>query len=354
MRLAFYTPTTNIGGYEKVVLNFVNYIADNTEHEVWLVCGNDSGVLIQQLSDKVRLLCLHARARNLLPATIKCFKELQPDVWYSGFRFYNAVAVLAKKFSGCKNTTVCISQHGFEDEKKWIEQIYTCILKKADCFVAVTESVRQFECERLKLSCPSFAIGNPVIDSGMEISPVENEWFDRHPSTIAVCARLSEDKNISLAINILHRLHQTDENVGMVVMGSGPCEQMLKEQVETLGLSEHVLFPGYVNRPIDYMARCSAYLHTCDREGFGNTVVEAMYAGLPIATTDCQGPVNLIEQDRYGICFGNGRTNDAADRGAAAIQTILQSPEKYSQQRLRAENFRVENITKKLLKIMKA
>jgi glycosyltransferase involved in cell wall biosynthesis len=100
---------------------------------------------------------------------------------------------------------------------------------------------------------------------------------------------------------------------------------------------------------MEYMKACTVYLHTCDREGFGNTVVEAMFSGLPVVTTDCGGPVDIIEKDKYGICFGSGREASAAQTGAQAVARILTGECVFEGLREKALTYTVEASSQKLM-----
>ncbi len=352
MKVAFFTPTLQIGGYEKVVVAFANHLADTYNQKITIVCGNDEGGLKSLISPKVSLVCLRCKTRNLLVKLSQYLKIEEPDVLYTGFRIYNSIAIMARALARNGKTKVLISQHGYEYQGGVRKKIHSLIQRKADGFIAVTENIRWFEQEALNLRCLQCVIGNPVIKEGLVISPSKDPWLDNHP-IICVCSRLSQDKNVGLAIDILDLLHQSGEVYKLLILGDGPERRSLTEKVQAKNLSHFVRFQGYVQRPMDYMARCSVYLHTSDKEGFGNTVVEAMYTGLPVVTTDCGGPVELIENEKYGICFGSGHAKTAATRGKNTILYVVENRALFSGMKEKAEEFTVETATKKLICFIK-
>lgn len=191
-----------------------------------------------------------------------------------------------------------------------------------------------------------------VVSSDKIITPVIDRWFDDETPIICVCGRLSEDKNVDLAVQILKNLHERSYNIKMIILGDGPELKHLKMIANKYFLSDYIRFQGFVSNPIDYMSRCSVYLHTCDREGFGNTVVEALYAGLPVVTTDCGGPVDIIEGNKYGITFGNGRSISAATDGAEAIIDVLEKKWNVIELREKALSYSIENVVPDLMEFI--
>ena len=349
MKIAFFTPTLKIGGYERVVLTYANALAQMEGNEVTLLCGDSSGNLREQVAEGVKLIDLQCRTRNLLFWLISYFRQEQPDCFYVGFRIYNSIAILAKRLAGNRKTKIFISQHGFEYESEWKKRFHRMVQRRADGFIAVTDSIRDFEQKNLHLTCPACVIGNPVVSAELMLRENEDPWFNDGIPAICVCGRLSEDKNVGLAVDILQQLHNMSVPAKLLIMGDGPEKTALVEKVKEGKLQDSVRFVGFVQSPMEYMRGCAVYLHTCDKEGFGNTVVEAMFAGLPVVTTDCGGPVDIIEKDKYGICFGGGRVASAAQAGAQAIARILKGECSFEGLREKALQYTVEASSQKLM-----
>lgn len=351
MKVAFFTPTLNAGGYEKVVISFANEFSRYPNVSVLILCGDDTGKLRETVNENVQIKCLHCRARGLLIRIMKFLYNNEVDILYTGFRIYNTIAVCAKILTK-NNVKICASQHGYEENsgiKKWI---FGKIIGRADLLVGVTKGVLSHEVKELQLGCKSVVIGNPVINK-YEIEHVDLECQNFKDTIIVTCGRLSSDKNYSLAIDILKYLKDKGHEYKLLMIGNGPEKKILEKQIIQYNLEESVKMVGYVSQPISYMKQGTVYLHTCDKEGFGNTVVEAMYAGLPVVTTECGGPVELIENDKYGICFGNGRDIEAVKRGAEAIINVVQNKSSYNNQQKKALQYSASEVSKLLLEEFK-
>lgn len=352
MKFAFFTPTLQIGGYERVVVTYANYIAEILKEDVFIICGDSNGDLKEQISSKIDIIDLQCRTKTLLLKLVDYFRRYSPDVFYSGFRIYNSLAILACKIAGNNSTKIYISQHGYEYQKGYIKFIHRIIQKNADGFIAVTDSLRDFEKKELNLKCPSCVVGNPVISSDRDILTIKDSWFDDGTPIICVCARLSADKNVTLAIQILQKLLERSYNIKMLILGDGPELSYLKMMSSKKHLQNYIRFQGFVKNPVDYMVKCSVYLHTCDKEGFGNTVVEALYAGLPVVTTDCGGPIDIIEKNKYGKNFGSGRSDYSPIYGADAIIEVLEKKWDTKSLKKKALSYSVENMVSKLMEFL--
>lgn len=353
MNIAFFSPTLNVGGYEKVVLAFANYFAEKEEHKVTIVCGNSRGELRESISKKVKIVDLNCRTKTLVFKLTSYFSKNTPDYFYCGFRIYNSIAIVSRYFSGNDKTKIVISQHGYEYQNLIEINFHRIIQRKADALITVTQSLLDFERKILRLNCPMIAIGNPVIQNKRVQLISRETWFDEMP-VLCVCGRLSRDKNIELAIDILKLLHEMEHKCKLLILGDGPERSKLELMVESYSLKEYVRFEGFVSDPIKYMSQCHLYLHTCDREGFGNTVVEAMYANLPIVTTDCGGPVDIIENGNYGICFGNGRDDESVFRGTQAVIKILDNKISFLDLRKKALTYSVDCVAEQMRLFLKS
>ena len=98
-------------------------------------------------------------------------------------------------------------------------------------------------------------------------------------------------------------------------------EQMLRQLVKDKGLEEYIIFEGV--KPQDYL---KGHLKDFDLlvqpslyEGFGLTVAEALAAKVPVLVSDIEGPMEIIEDGKYGMAF---HCNDADDL-ASSIRHIL-------------------------------
>lgn len=85
-----------------------------------------------------------------------------------------------------------------------------------------------------------------------------------------------------------------------VVAGGGAELPSIKCRAKQLGVDDQCLFLGSVpNLEIEKLyAIADVFLHPTYNEGFPRVILEAMAAGLPIATTDAGGTIELLGEDQ--------------------------------------------------------
>jgi glycosyltransferase involved in cell wall biosynthesis len=115
-------------------------------------------------------------------------------------------------------------------------------------------------------------------------------------------------------------------------------EQMLRERVASLGLTETVRFCGWQERGEEFLSAIDVFVVPSRRETFGLTTVEAMACRRPVVGFDIGGTAEIVADGSSGILAeSNG---DAVANLSEAIQSLLRAPDRLAsmgeQGRLRA------------------
>lgn len=140
--------------------------------------------------------------------------------------------------------------------------------------------------------------------------------------------KVSKGQHLLLkALNIL--VNERDAcNFHMSFIGEGPSRTEYEQMVKDYKLEKYVTFEG--NKTQDYLSE-----HLCDydvaiqpstHEGFGLTVAEAIAAKVPVLVSDIEGPMEIIDNGRYGMFFKKGDIVDLADK----LEIILKRGYDYS------------------------
>ena len=93
--------------------------------------------------------------------------------------------------------------------------------------------------------------------------------------------RFSTQKNHEFLIEIVNRLKEKEVAFKLVLLGSGELQEQIKEQIEVLGLEEHVVFVGVVNNAKEYMDAMDLFVLPSLYEGLPCVCIEAQANGLP-------------------------------------------------------------------------
>lgn len=132
---------------------------------------------------------------------------------------------------------------------------------------------------------------------------------------------VDEVKNLKLLINAyrISKLHQ--ENIKLVILGSGSDEGMLKAYVRDREMDTHVIFKGFVKNPNSYIYNALFTVLTSRYEGFPRTLIESLAQGTPVISVDCSsGPKEIVQKELNGLLIKN---NDEAELANAFNRFIF-------------------------------
>lgn len=144
-------------------------------------------------------------------------------------------------------------------------------------------------------------IPNPVIyplPCGNHSIPIESVRIAGRKVLLAV-GRLDDEKQFDLLLQAFAMISLKCSKWDLVILGEGPLRLELEAQRQRLGLSDRVHLPGRAGNIGDWYERADLYVMSSRREGFPNTLAEAMAHGCAVVSYDCDtGPRDLI---RHGI-----------------------------------------------------
>ena len=87
-------------------------------------------------------------------------------------------------------------------------------------------------------------------------------------------------------------------DASLEIIGDGKLKTQLQKQAEDLGISEKVHFRGWLTETeiIESLSQSDIFVMPSLRESCGNSILEAMAAGLPVIATNWGGPSRLLNQ----------------------------------------------------------
>lgn len=132
----------------------------------------------------------------------------------------------------------------------------------------------------------------------------------------------SHQKNPDLFLEAARRVAPERPDVTFVVIGDGPELGNLHQKVEELGLDASVRFYGHRDDSRELMNGLDLLVNTSHYEGMPFSVMEAMYAGVPVLVTDILGVRNLVADHVVGRIVPPGNGDVMAD----AMRDLLRDP----------------------------
>ena len=130
---------------------------------------------------------------------------------------------------------------------------------------------------------------------------LKNQFGKKTDDIFLVTTSRLEHKNAT--DDIISALTYLPENVKLLVIGSGALKVQLQKQADKLKVRERVKFLGFIsheNIP-EYFSICDIFIRPSRSEGFGNSFIEAMAAGLPVIATPVGGIVDFIDDKETGV-----------------------------------------------------
>lgn len=110
---------------------------------------------------------------------------------------------------------------------------------------------------------------------------------------IGAVSRLSLEKGIHFLIEGF-KLLLDKIDARLVIIGDGPEKARLEEMVRRLGVEKKVMFTGWIEDPIKYMATMDVFVLPSIWEGFPNGILEAMACGVPVIASNLDGGIREI------------------------------------------------------------
>ena len=149
-------------------------------------------------------------------------------------------------------------------------------------------------------------------------------------------------------LHVIERLKKESIELQWLLIGDGNQKDILKEYVEKHGLEENVVFLGYQKNPFAYMKLTDYYVCSSFVEGFSLTVVESLIVGLPVISTQCTGPSEILS-DSCGILCEN------SEEGLYdALKAINREKKTLPKEKIenRIAQFRVETVLNRIYKLI--
>lgn len=331
--IAFFIPTLNGGGAERVTINLLRGML---KHDVSLdlVLATAKGPYLEQVPKEVRIVDLGAGRvlKSILPLS-RYLRKTKPHALLSHMNEANVIAVLAKKLARTKTQLALVEHNTLSTSEstsilgKCVPLLMKILYPQADAIIGVSKGVSS-DLE-LQLGLPPdrvTTIYNPVVNGELIAkarAPFNHPWFqtDAPPVFLAV-GRLSVQKDFQTLIKAFAILRK-QTLARLLILGEGNLRSDLESIIYSLDIADDISMPGFVENPYAYMHCASAFVLSSRWEGLPTVLIEAMACGCPVISTDCpNGPKEILESGKYGPLVPVG---DSSALSQAMLQ-VLNAP----------------------------
>lgn len=103
--------------------------------------------------------------------------------------------------------------------------------------------------------------------------------------------------------DIISSLVYLPAHIHLIIIGRGEEGNKLQQLARTLKVTDRVKFLGFIDYSEipKYFSICDIFVRPSRSEGFGNSFIEAMAAGLPVIATPVGGIVDFIDDRETGL-----------------------------------------------------
>jgi glycosyltransferase involved in cell wall biosynthesis len=164
---------------------------------------------------------------------------------------------------------------------EWLDR---ALLRRADAIVIVSERMRGRYRNRFIRKARHVPNGiGQIPGTTVPIDTIIRKFCDEAPTVVCV-GRLVPEKDYLTVLNAL-ALTATTPALRLLIIGDGPLRAALEGQSRDLGLSQRVLFTGYMDEAWRVFPLCRAMIISSITEGLPIALLEAMRGGLPVIAT---------------------------------------------------------------------
>ena len=325
------------GGVEKVNTLLAEYM-DKTKYDVTVLSILGRGNKLNSKDIYFKHINLKCKSQSkAIIKMLRCFKLLSPDVIITSGSYDTYTSILYCKLFAikCKSIYVHHSVYSENMKNKSFTQLfihhYVCrvlnLYDKLNRVIFVSKGVKDDFLNLHKVDeSKTRIIYNPIIRQENSIIEQTNSLKKTSDQLktikLVTIGRLEEEKDQVTIIRALEKLINKKVPVELFIVGEGSMKNTLDEYINLLGLADRVTFTGYINDVFSILRKCDLFLLSSKHESFGNVLIEAMYSGIPVLSTDCFcGPREIIGENKYGFLVPVGDYNALADK----IEQVINS-----------------------------
>jgi len=216
------------------------------------------------------------------------------------------------------------------------------------CIHTVSESSKN-DIQKIGTKKPILVIPNCIQDEEPLQTELKNNQF-------VYLGRLVFYKNIEVILRAFQIVADQFPTSKLVIAGDGPHKESLQELAKKLGVSNHIIFAGYVTpqQKVKLLAESNALLFPSLIEGFGLVMLEAFQQKRPVLVSDIPPMSDIVENNKTGLVIDPHDEGKWADAIISLIKNPLES-EKMGKQgnEILKEKYSQELFYEKLVKMYK-
>lgn len=334
MKIILFTPNLYSGGAQRVAILLASAFSF-LDHEVVVAAPSENGELVREISARCGFVNLGGgKPIKSTRQLAELVRRTSPDAVICFGIYAGIAAAISKTFYRWQPIIVIRNESVLPNEWRQGSLLNRIIgprlsrwAARRTHIVAVSRALAPPTSRYLRIDQTQVtSILNPVIDDTYKSVRPGIRNTSLHPwlqnssfPTFVAMGRLESPKGFDTLINAF-ALVRDQADARLVIFGKGGLHDALQAQINAAGLQETIVLAGYTANPIEQMGAAHAFVLSSRFEGFGLVLIEALWAGTQVISTNCDyGPAELLENGRYGTLVP---VDDPAALASAMLDSI--------------------------------
>ena len=332
--ILFILPYLNQGGTEKQALSLIEGLGDH--YKISLLAPDGKGAA------KFRALPILQREFTRwdfnffkgLPELIGGIKEIQKEQAIDLVHVHGAHELMLPVRWILGKVPIIFTVHGYHGEGAEFSYQMSCWFSNclATQVISVCEAeynlLRELGLNENKLHLIYNGVKEPILNAtkSMELA----ERFHLNPETqiiLGTAARLNEAKGLTYLLKAFAALTPSPSPIGrgeqelrLVIAGNGELESSLKQEAQDLGISDRVIFTGYLDDLPNLMQLFDIFVLPSLQEACSLACAEAMSQAKPVVGTCVGGIAEQVSDRQTGFIVMPRDPNGLAAKLAELIK----------------------------------
>lgn len=150
-------------------------------------------------------------------------------------------------------------------------------------------------------------IYNPIPNE--EIVKLSNETLDieinKDTFNVITVGRLVEQKGYDRLLIAHKQLIDDGIKCKLYIIGDGEKRKELEQYIEKNKLKDNVVLLGFKSNPYKYIRNSDLFVISSRDEAFSIVLAESIILNIPVVSTKCSGPTELLNNGEYGLLVDN-------------------------------------------------
>ncbi|NKI36175.1 glycosyltransferase family 4 protein [Wenzhouxiangella sp. XN79A] len=275
--------------------------------------AGEGGILANLKSRRWKWLLLPGFFLGLAFTTFQEIRKWRPDVVHAHWLIPQGLVIALLGSISRRVPPFVITSHGGDlfALKRWPFPVLKRFVVRRAAAVTVVSETMKVELIGLGLPEKKISVQPMGVDLEHRFSPSANT--ERSSKEILFVGRLVEKKGLRFLIDAMPDVLTVCSDAFLTIVGFGPDEEALREQVDRLGLKQNVAFAGGRSHAeiVDFYQRATVFVapfvqaKSGDQEGLGLVTIEAIGCGCPVIVGDLPATRAVVEDGPFRVPVGS-------------------------------------------------